>query len=109
MASADWSEDEIIAAVKAYLWMLDQEQAGRDYVKAHVRRDLLAGPLSGRTDGSVEMRMCNISTVLKSLGRPFIDGYKPRDHVGQNVATVIRVAIKSMTGEPAFSLSLNRP
>ena len=33
MASAEWSEDEIIAAVKAYLWMLNQEQAGKDYVK----------------------------------------------------------------------------
>ena len=96
MASAEWNEDEIIAAVKAYLWMLDQEQAGKDYVKAHVRRDLLAGPLSSRTEGSVEMRMCNISTVLQSMGRPFVDGYKPRAHVGQNVETVIRVAIKSI-------------
>lgn len=99
MASAEWNEDEIIAAVKAYLWMLDQEQAGRDYVKAHVRRDLLAGPLSGRTEGSIEMRMCNISTVLQGMDRPFIDGYKPRAHVGQNVEAVIRVAIKSISGK----------
>ena len=99
MASAEWNEDEIIAAVKAYLWMLDQEQAGKDYVKAHVRRDLLAGPLSGRTEGSVEMRMCNISTVLQGMERPFIDGYKPLTHVGGNVEAVVRIALKALTAK----------
>jgi len=65
--------------------MLACELNGKPYSKTDYRRALLAGPLNTRTDGSVELRMQNISAVLAALGRPWISGYKPARNVGAGV------------------------
>ena len=96
MNSPNWTADEIHAAVEAYLWMLGEEASGRPYVKAEVRRDLMAGGLSGRSNGSIEMRMCNISTVLDSRGLAFVKGYKPRTHVGSAVQKMIERSLEQL-------------
>lgn len=56
--------------------MLEAEQAGRPYVKAHHSAQLMRQ--IGRTHRSVEFKHMNISAVLRELGRPTIQGYKPK-------------------------------
>lgn len=91
--TADWNQAEIDAAVDAYVSMLQDEVAGRRYNKAEWNRLLRSGALAARSRASIEMRMCNISSVLLEQGNRYIDGYKPRRNVGSKVADMIRVAL----------------
>lgn len=71
----DWNDEELQAIVADYFSMLADELAGRPYVKSHhnaALRERIA-----RTAGSIERKHMNISAVLKELGLPTIDGYKP--------------------------------
>lgn len=88
--NTDWSVAELEAAVGVYLKMLDQERKGQKLNKARENRILREGALAGRTEGSVEFRMLNISTVLERMGKRRIHGYKPAPHVGANVENSIR-------------------
>jgi 5-methylcytosine-specific restriction protein A len=94
-SNSDWTDIEIQAAVDAYLSMLSREQSGQKVVKTEENRILREGALAGRTKGSVEFRMQNISTVLEELGRARIAGYKPAKNVGANVARSIREALSA--------------
>lgn len=94
-SNSDWTDIEIQAAVDAYLSMLSREQSGLKVVKTEENRILREGALAGRTKGSVEFRMQNISTVLVELGRARIAGYKPAKNVGANVARSIRDALNA--------------
>jgi hypothetical protein len=78
----DWTDEELQAAVMAYIDMLARERSGHRVNKAEENRKLRAGPLSGRTQGSVEFRMQNISHVLHARGLSWIEGYKPARHTG---------------------------
>jgi 5-methylcytosine-specific restriction protein A len=80
-----WSDAELNCAVRAYLKMLNEELAGRDYNKATVNRALREGPLAGRTKASVEFRMQNISAALFELKLPRIAGYLPAKNIGSTV------------------------
>lgn len=62
--NSDWSDSEIKAAVDAYLKMLALELKGQKFNKALENRQLRQGALADRTEGSVEFRMQNISTVV---------------------------------------------
>ncbi|RON23930.1 HNH endonuclease signature motif containing protein [Pseudomonas lini] len=88
--NTDWSDSELEAAVDAYLKMLELEQNGQKFNKAQENRLLRQGKLAERTEGSVEFRMLNISTVLERMGRKRINGYKSAPHVGSNVENSIR-------------------
>jgi 5-methylcytosine-specific restriction protein A len=96
-SNSDWSDVEIQAAVDVYLSMLSREQSGQKVNKAHENRVLREGALAGRTKGSVEFRMQNISTVLVELGRDRIEGYKPAKNVGANVERSIREALNAQS------------
>ncbi|QDP20020.1 hypothetical protein FMM02_08665 [Sphingomonas xanthus] len=87
---AEWTEQELRASVDAYLLMLTDELAGRAYSKTEVRKQLLAGALRNRSSGSIEYRMQNISSVLRGMKRPWIEGYKPARNVGEATAARIR-------------------
>ena len=93
MATEKWSEAELDASVKVYLEMLAKERSGTPYRKSDYRNKLLQDALKGRTPGSFEFRMQNISYVLDSLGQPYIKGYLPAKNVGANTAELI---IKSL-------------
>jgi 5-methylcytosine-specific restriction enzyme A len=84
MKPENWTEDELDASVKVYMDMLFKEKSGIFYKKSDHRTQLLAGALKGRTEGSFEYRMQNISYVLYSLGQQIIKGYKPAKNVGTN-------------------------
>jgi len=74
---ADWSKEEVEAAVSDYLEMLASELAGVAYNKREHNRKL-AEKLSARSPGSIEYKHANISAALIDLGFPYIAGYKPR-------------------------------
>lgn len=80
--SKDWTDAELLETVKAYLRMRENERSGTPYNKAAVNRELRAGALAGRSQGSIEYRMQNISSVLAELGEYWIKGYKPATNVG---------------------------
>ena len=86
----DWTEAELAASVATYLTMLAEEEAGRPYSKAENRRSLKLSSLAGRSDGSIEYRMQNISAVLQRMGRGWISGYKPAENVGAATERRIR-------------------
>jgi 5-methylcytosine-specific restriction enzyme A len=78
----DWSLGEIDAAFEAYVHMIEQQKAGRAFVKAEVIRDLRAGPLQSRSKGSVERRFQNFSHLFQERGLEWLSGYVPLAHVG---------------------------
>ena len=71
----DWTADEVALVVAEYFLMLANEQAGRPYIKAEHRRQVMEE--TGRTKGSVEFKFENVSAVLDELGIPWIWDYKP--------------------------------
>jgi len=85
MPRNEWSDEELLAALTAYMEMLLLEEQGKAYVKAGFHRGLIAGQLSSRSEGSIEFRMRNISAVLEERGLPWIQGYKPARNVGLRV------------------------
>ncbi len=93
MSRRPWSYQEIYASVEAYMELLTAQQSGRPLVKADVRRRWLQGPLSGRTKGSYEFRMQNISAVREALELPLVEGYRPAQNVGVRPRTLITKAM----------------
>lgn len=84
----DWSRTEVEATVTDYFAMLDAELRGVPYSKAAHRRALLR-LLDGRSDGAVERKHGNISAILRELGHPWIDGYKPYGNYQQLLHDVV--------------------
>jgi 5-methylcytosine-specific restriction protein A len=81
-SKALWSDEEMTGAVRAYLAMLRLELNGEKFNKAQINRELRDGPLAGRSEGSVEFRMRNISAALYELKMPYITGYLPAPNIG---------------------------
>ncbi len=91
---ADWTQDEIDAAVEAYVYMYGEERAGREYNKAATNRRYREGRLAGRSKGSFERRMQNITAVLmRNFGVRGIIGYVPMDQTGVGRGGMIRDAL----------------
>ena len=84
MSSNNWSDPENDAVVAAYFAMLSDELSGRSYVKAAQNR-LLQGQI-GRSRGSIEFKLCNVSAVCRGLGLPLIKGYQPRFNFQMSLA-----------------------
>lgn len=99
----NWTAAELDAAVIAYLGMLKNELSKEAFNKAAVNQALRDGPLSGRTKGSVEMRMQNISDVLQEMKLPWIKGYLPSGNVGSNVKPIIAAAIERHSGHMPYA------
>lgn len=95
LRSGDWSDDELTAAVRAYITMLRAELNGEPYIKAQVNRKLRADSLAGRTKASVEFRMQNISATLYDMRLPRIGGYLPAKNVGSSVKQRIRSVLEA--------------
>ena len=96
MPGETWTDDELEAAVIAYLQMLKLESAGSPYNKASVVRALKAGPLRHRA--SVDHRMSNISYVLSQMDRTWIRGYKPLANVGSDGQARLKAIIDRFDG-----------
>jgi len=87
--------------------MLDLELREEPFVKAEFRRRLIDQELPARTEGAVEFRMQNISSVLGKLREPWIKGYKPAEHVGPSVEErLLRIIQEERTRGPTQKLLL---
>jgi Protein NO VEIN, C-terminal len=54
--------------------------------------------LSGRSNGSVEFKQQNISSVLVELGLPYVEGYKPRGNYQGLLATEVEKFLDELPG-----------
>ena len=70
-----WTDAENDLAVASYFEMLRDDLSRLSYNKTASRRSLLA--LIDRGESSIEFKHQNISAILKGMGQPWIDGYKP--------------------------------
>jgi hypothetical protein len=73
-----WTEEEIGYTVAAYMDMLQKELAGEPFSKTEYRNSLLKQLKNSRNAAAIEFKHANISAILHGMGRPYIDGYKPR-------------------------------
>ena len=73
-----WTPAEIKLICEVYASMLYIETMGHKYNKSQARRDTVP-LLDGRSEGSYEMKMCNISAACFDAGLIWISGYKPFD------------------------------
>ncbi len=87
-AARDWTEQEVRLIVADYFAMLVAELQGEPYKKSEHRKALIP-LLAGRSDGSVEFKHQNISSVLVELGLPYVEGYKPRGNYQGLLATEV--------------------
>ncbi|NLX15241.1 MAG: DUF3883 domain-containing protein [Phycisphaerales bacterium] len=76
-SGTDWSEREVDLIVADYFDMLRLELLAQPYNKTEHRRKIRQ-QINDRSDGSVEFKHQNISSVLVNMGYPYINGYKPR-------------------------------
>lgn len=60
-----WTDREVDLVVAAYFQMLEQEIIGEHYVKSHKNAELQN--LTGRSRGSIERKLQNVSAVLDVL------------------------------------------
>jgi 5-methylcytosine-specific restriction protein A len=93
-STKNWTDDELGAAVKAYLELC--AIGGRDarVPKKPTIEKLLAGTLSARSKSSIERRFSNISYVMASIGEGWVRGYKPLSNVGKGVKPRLERLIK---------------
>lgn len=89
-AGQSWSTAELEACVRAYREMVLLQEAVQKANKTEFRRRVLP-LLQGRSEGSYEFRMQNISAVLDELGLPILSGYLPRKNVGNVKEEIIRL------------------
>lgn len=89
----NWSEDELAAAVEAYVEMARMEAAQKPYSKKAVYKKLAEE--FGRTEKAFEYRMQNISAVLNELNEVWIPGLKPAGNVGTKVKKQIVALLKN--------------
>ena len=93
----NWTEEELEAAVRAYIDMRDRGDRGERVVKSAYYRDL--HERFGRSAKSYEYRMQNISYVYALLGRRWVEGLKPAQHVGTKVIAILERAIAKVEGQ----------
>lgn len=79
----NWNECELI--VNDYFAMLAQELIGQKYNKAQHNRDLVEAMKESRSRSAIEHKHQNISAILKEMGMPIIDGYKPLSNYQRNI------------------------
>lgn len=93
-----WSDEELKACVMAYQEMLKLVQEGKSLNKTEYKKRLLDQALKDRTSGSYEMRMGNISAVMRLLGKSILPGYQPLKNVGANITNRLIDIISDVWG-----------
>ncbi len=89
----NWTDIEIDLIIADYLEMLNFELSGQHYVKSHRNESLRQ--LINRSHGSIEFKHQNISAVLRSLGYPWITGYKPMANFQRGLLSGIERMLES--------------
>ncbi len=92
-----WTEDELRAAVHAYLDMQAQTASGTPLNKAAMFKALSAR-FPNRTPKAFEYRMQNISAVLALSNQKWLKGFAPAKNVGANIAKQIGQLLSEQDG-----------
>ncbi|WP_405127976.1 HNH endonuclease [Pseudoalteromonas sp. PB2-1] len=95
--SNNWTEEELKAAVEAYVQMHSNEANKAPFVKREIYSKLASR--FGRSEKSFEYRMQNISYVYSLMGRGWVTGLKPAKNVGSKNAAVIERLISEVEGQ----------
>lgn len=93
-----WTDEELEAAVRAYIDMRDKLRRGELVVKQQYFKDL-AAQHNRRTANSFEYRMRNISHVYALLGRQYLPGLRPASNVGRRNAERIQRIIERIEAQ----------
>ena len=88
----EWTPAETSALVDAYLWMWMNDRAERSFVKAHLVRALMAGPVNGRSKQSIEYKFRNVSRVFQDFKLPHVEGYVPADNASDDIKEYTQLA-----------------
>jgi hypothetical protein len=72
--------------------MRQSDQLGIRFNKSAIRRQLIAGPLSQRSNGSIEAKFMNCSAVAAQYGHQLVVGYKPAPHFQKSLGHWYSVA-----------------
>ncbi len=92
-----WSESETRAVIRLYLQFWDAENSGEAYSKAKPVRELAA--TLGRSKGSIEAKLMNVSAVFVQLGRPFVTGYKPASNFAKDMPELVAAELTRRAGQ----------
>jgi len=86
---ADWTRDECEELIGAYARLLTAHDHGTPLVKREVVRELQA-QLPGRTRGSIEYKLQNVSAVLSETGQNWLPGYPPAMNYQRLLGELVR-------------------
>lgn len=92
----DWSDDELLASVEAYVDMQRKERASQTFTKSSYYKAL--SEKFNRSTKAFEYRMQNISYVLSLMGRDWLPGLKPAKNVGTKNAVKIESMLNKLEG-----------
>jgi hypothetical protein len=70
-----WTDEDVYSLLTVYDAFLKHQFANEAYTKAATVRAL--AELQGRSKGSIECKMMNVSAVLSDGGGDYVTGYKP--------------------------------
>lgn len=104
----NWTDAENDVVVEVYFRMLSFEARGRDYVKKEFNEEVQSR--TGRSRGSVEYKLQNVSAVLMEDGFPCIDGYKPYPNYQGSLRSAVKrhLAKHALLDEPGSSSRAER-
>lgn len=88
----DWTTSETTALVDAYIWMWMNDRSQRTFIKAHLVRSLMAGPVSGRSRPSIEYKFRNVSKVFEDMKLPYVEGYVPAENASDDIKELVQLA-----------------
>ena len=92
MKRRNWTPEEQRTVIIAYCWMLEQQSKGYPFNKAALWRKIQP-KLSGRTKGSYEAKLMNISAIMTAHGLPTVKGYKSLPHVQKSLTDAVLAAL----------------
>lgn len=94
MPRRDWTKEENDLIIADYFAMLAHQCAGRRYNKTAHRRRLMIQikqlTQAKRSEGSIEYKHQNISTVLDGLGVVWLKGYPPASNIQLALADAVK-------------------
>lgn len=102
-AERPWSDAEVSDLVSDYFSMLSEELRGHKYNKT-AHRERLMETIS-RTNGAIERKHQNVSAVLRKLGYPWIQGYKPLKNVQEALTQEVLRQLEADNPRPSDALA----
>lgn len=94
-----WTDEHVEQMLNLYFSFLASQLAGAAYTKAAPVRELAAA--QGRSKGSIEAKMMNVSAVLETMGREWVTGYKPLKNFNKALLDQVTDHIKRETAQGA--------